>query len=129
MPPRASVCASRTTASNPRSWGSREPTDWRQLPSGGLAAMMAGMSATTTFDSYEQACRNHRWEVPQRYNIAADVCDRHPRERLAMIHEDFRGDVREVVWGELQDTANQIANVLAAHGVVKGDRVAMLLPP
>jgi acetyl-CoA synthetase len=80
-------------------------------------------------DRYEQACREHRWVVPERYNIAADVCDRHPRERLAMVHEDFRGTVREVSWGELQDSSARIANVLVAHGVGPGDRVAMLLPP
>src|SRR5205807_10134888 len=46
-----------------------------------------------------------------------------------MIHEDFRGTVRRVDWGELQDTSNRFANVLRAHGVERGDRVAMLLPP
>src|SRR5207302_9404685 len=51
-----------------------------------------------------------------------------PREKLAMIHEDFRGRVREVSWGELQDDSNRFANVLRAHGVEPGDRVAMLLP-
>ena len=79
--------------------------------------------------SYEQVCAAHRWEVPERYNIAADVCDRHPRDKPAMIHEDFDGNVRRLTWGELQDTANRFANVLVAHGVQRGDRVAMLLPP
>src|SRR5437660_84733 len=88
----------------------------------------AWMSSTIA-TSYEEACAQHRWEVPQRYNIAADVCDRHPREKLAMIHEDFRGNVRRVSWGELQDDSNRLANVLVAHGVRPGDRVAMLLPP
>src|SRR6201997_5779843 len=46
-----------------------------------------------------------------------------------MIHEHFNGTVREVSWGEMQDLANRFANVLVAHGVQKGDRVAMLLPP
>jgi acetyl-CoA synthetase len=87
-----------------------------------------GMSSATTISSYEQACARHRWEVPARYNIAADVCDRHPREKLAMIHEDPQGNVRRVSWGELQDDAARLANVLAAHGVERGDRVAMLLP-
>ncbi|MGH2891591.1 MAG: AMP-binding protein, partial [Solirubrobacteraceae bacterium] len=82
-----------------------------------------------TFTSYEQACAGHSWNVPERYNIAADICDRHPRDRPAMIHEDFGGNVRQVSWGELQDTANRFANVLVAHGVGRGDRVAMLLPP
>jgi acetyl-CoA synthetase len=85
--------------------------------------------STTTITSYEEACAQHRWSVPERYNIAADVCDRHPREKLAMIHEDSSGNVRRVSWGELQDDANRFANVLVAHGVQKGDRVAMLLPP
>ena len=71
----------------------------------------------------------HRWEVPERYNIAADVCDAHPREKLAMVHEHFSGAVREVTWGELQDLANQAANVLAGLGVRRGDRVAVVLPP
>jgi acetyl-CoA synthetase len=87
------------------------------------------MSSTHSISSYEEACADHRWEVPERYNLAADICDRHPREKLAMIHEDFHGNVRKVDWGELQDNANRFANVLAAHGVQKGDRVAMLLPP
>jgi acetyl-CoA synthetase len=90
---------------------------------------MHPMSSTTAFRSYEEAVSAHRWDVPERYNIAADVCDRHPREKLAMIHEDFRGNVRRVSWGELQDDSNRFANVLRAHGVERGDRVAMLLPP
>jgi len=83
----------------------------------------------SSITSYEQACSDHRWEVPERYNIAADICDRHPREKLAMIHEDFHGAVRELSWGELQDSSNRFANVLAGLGVAPGDRVAMLLPP
>jgi acetyl-CoA synthetase len=79
--------------------------------------------------SYEEACARHRWEVPERYNIAADVCDRHPREQLAMVHEHHTGAVREVSWGELQDLANQAAQVLASLGVERGDRVAVVLPP
>jgi acetyl-CoA synthetase len=87
------------------------------------------MSSTSQTTSYEEAVARHRWQVPARYNIAADVCDRHPREKLAMIHEDHEGDVRQVSWGELQDSSNRFANVLVANGVGRGDRVAMLLPP
>jgi len=81
------------------------------------------------YTSYEEACRTHRWVVPERYNIAADVCDKHPRDQLAMIHEHFSGAVREVSWGELQDLACKAAHVLAALGVQRGDRVAVVLPP
>jgi len=84
------------------------------------------ISARTTYD---QVVADHRWEVPERYNIAAEVCDAHPREKLAMVHEHFSGVVREVSWGEMQDLANQAANVLAGLGVQRGDRVAVVLPP
>src|SRR6478735_2884104 len=83
----------------------------------------------STASSYEQAVEAHEWNVPDRYNIAIDVCDKHDAGKLAMIHEDFEGNVREVRWGELQELSNRFANVLRAHGVEKGDRVAMLLPP
>ena len=55
---------------------------------------------------------HHEWHVPERYNIAQDVCDKHPADKLAMIHEHFDGTVREVHWGELQELSNRFANVL-----------------
>ncbi len=84
--------------------------------------------ATLAVSSYEEACAQHSWQVPERYNIASDVCDKHPRDKLAMIWEDWRGNERRVSWGEMQDLAAQFANVLRSHGVERGDRVAMLLP-
>jgi acetyl-CoA synthetase len=78
---------------------------------------------------YEQVVAEHRWEVPERYNIAADVCEKHPPEKLAMVHERYDGVVREVAWGELQDLAARAAGWLAALGVQRGDRVAVVLPP
>jgi len=78
--------------------------------------------------TYEEACAEHSWQVPERYNIAADVCDKHPRDKLAMIHEDPDGNVREVDWGELQDMSDRFARLLSERGVQRGDRVAMLLP-
>src|SRR4249919_2141181 len=79
--------------------------------------------------SYDEICAGHRWEVPARYNIAADVCDKHARNKPAMIWESFDGSTRELEWGELQDLANQAAHALAACGVEQGDRVAVVLPP
>src|SRR5262245_26113800 len=78
---------------------------------------------------YEELCAAHRWNVPEHYNIAGDVCDKHPRDKLAMVWESFDGSERELVWGELQDLANQAAHTLAGLGVGKGDRVAVVLPP
>ena len=85
-------------------------------------------TTTTTARSYEKACGEHRWEVPPRYNIAADVCDKHRRDKLAMVFEDFRGTKRDMTWGEMQSLAARAANVLRAHGVQRGDRVAVVAP-
>ncbi len=78
--------------------------------------------------SYEQACAAHRWEVPAHYNLASDVCDKHPPDKLAMVWESFEGSYRELAWGELQELANQSARVLRARGIERGDRVAVILP-
>src|SRR3954453_15519137 len=79
--------------------------------------------------NYDEAVAQHRWEVPERYNIAQDVCDKHPPDKLAMVWADYRGNERRVNWGELQELSNRFANVLVAHGVERGDRVAVVLPP
>src|SRR3954453_20471938 len=79
--------------------------------------------------SYEQACAEHEWHVPERYNIAADVCDKHPRDKQAMVWERHDGAARDLDWGELQDLSNQAAHLLRGRGIVQGDRVAVVLPP
>ena len=40
--------------------------------------------------SYDEVCAEHRWEVPARYNIAADVCDKHARDQAG----DDLGELR-----------------------------------
>src|ERR1700675_339097 len=86
------------------------------------------MPRSMSSPSYEQVCAAHRWEVPAQYNIATDVCDKHPRDKLAMVWESFDGSYREVAWGELQDLANQAAHVLRAHGIERGDPGAVIAP-
>jgi acetyl-CoA synthetase len=74
-------------------------------------------------------CRTFRWEVPARYNIAVDVVDKHDPSAPAMYWEDWQGSERTLTFGELAGLSNRIANVLAANGIGRGDRVAVLLPP
>ena len=79
----------------------------------GTAAYDAPMTGSAHGATYEELRAAHRWDVPERYNIAADVCDKHPRDKPAMIWESFDGTTRELDWGELQDLANQAAHMLA----------------
>jgi len=80
-------------------------------------------------DRYAQLRDQYLGQVPDRYNIAADVCDARDPDALAMLHEHHEGVTREIHWGELQALSNQAANLLAGLGVERGDRVALALPP
>src|SRR5258706_605136 len=98
------------------------------LATAGTATYYATMTGSTVGAPYEELRAAHRWDIPERYNIAADVCDKHPREKLAMIWESFDGARRELTWGQLQDLGNAAAHMLAGRGVGRGDRVAVVLP-
>ena len=79
--------------------------------------------------NYEQLYRSFRWNIPARYNIAADVCDRHARDpgKVALIGVDSDGAAWEMTFRDVQRKANQLANLLVSLGLVKGDRVMLLL--
>jgi acetyl-CoA synthetase len=79
--------------------------------------------------SYDEIVKQHVWNVPERYNIATDVCDKHPDDKLAMVHEGPDGTVREVRWKEQRELANRFANLAVEHGIGREDVVAMLVPP
>lgn len=80
--------------------------------------------------SYEDLCRAFRWEVPEFYNIGADVCDRwaaRAPQRVALIHVAETGP-RDITYAELRAASNRLGNLLTELGVARGDRVAVLLP-
>lgn len=77
--------------------------------------------------SYEEIYSNFRWEIPERYNIAQQVCDRHDADKLAMIFDDDRGNVLHFTFGDIRKLSSKLANALKAHGVQRGDRVGVLM--
>jgi acetyl-CoA synthetase len=80
---------------------------------------------------YDTLYRQFRWQVPARYNIGVDVCDRWAAaepDRLAILHARPDGRDDAITYGWLRETSNRLANVLRAHGIARGDRVAILLP-
>src|ERR1700676_3379249 len=80
--------------------------------------------------SYEALRAGFRWQVPEHYNIGVDVCDRHATGagRPALIFQDETGAIRRFTFDEIKAQSNRFANVLAAHGLIRGDRLAILLP-
>jgi acetyl-CoA synthetase len=81
--------------------------------------------------SYDALVRDFRWQVPAYFNIGVEVCDRWAERepgKLALIAVTPEGRAAEVSYGWLRETSNRLANALAAHGIKRGDRVAILLP-
>jgi acetyl-CoA synthetase len=80
--------------------------------------------------SYEALIAGFRWQVPELYNIGVDVCDRHATGdgRLALIFRDDSGAVARFSFDDIKAQSNRFANVLAAHGLARGDRLGILLP-
>ena len=82
-------------------------------------------------DSYEGLSRAFRWQVPERYNIGVDVCDRwaaREPDRIALTFVGPDNIPRDCTYGELRTWSNRLANLLRDLGVERGDRVAVLLP-
>jgi acetyl-CoA synthetase len=81
-------------------------------------------------DRYEELYRGFRWEVPARYNMARACCGNWAadRSRLALHWEDESGATAAYTYWDLQQAANRLSNALAALGVKRGDRVAIILP-
>jgi acetyl-CoA synthetase len=92
---------------------------------------MIGQPILTQRADYDALCRHFRWPMPAAYNIGVEACDRWAdldpcRTALIDAHGDGRCD--EISYGSLRDTANRLANALRAFGVLRADRVAILLP-
>jgi len=84
----------------------------------------------TRATTYDDVCRLMRWQIPERYNMGADVCDKHADrtpEAVALIVEDGDGDVVRYSFESLRRLTNRLANVLVGSGLNRGDRLAMLL--
>ena len=81
------------------------------------------------FKTYEELYASFRWNIPARYNIATDVCDRHAADpgKIALIGEGADGKIWRMTFLEVQRKANQLANLLVSLGLVAGDRVMLLL--
>jgi acetyl-CoA synthetase len=79
---------------------------------------------------YAELYRSFRWDVPARFNIAQACCARWAadRGRFALYWEDESGDTAAYSFWDIQQQANRLSNALAALGVRRGDRVAIVLP-
>ncbi len=83
----------------------------------------------TRHATYAATVSATHWNVPQHYNIGVDVCDKWAdgTGRIAIIHEKSPADIQYYTFDQLKAYSNQFAHVLQQAGVVRGDRVGILL--
>jgi len=84
----------------------------------------------TNLGTYQAVCDAHKWDIPDTFNIAVDVCDRHAEaspDKLALIVVDDSADDQQYSFSDLRRLSNKLANLLSGHGLKKGDRLGILL--
>ncbi len=81
--------------------------------------------------NWQDMRNSFRWPQPEFYNIAEQIVERWARaepDRLALSYLDLDGGLREYSYLQLSRDSSRLANTLAAHGLRRGDRCAVLLP-
>ncbi len=82
-------------------------------------------------DNWQDMRSAFRWPQPRFYNIAEQICERWARvypDRLALTYLQSDGSIKNYSYGQLSRASSRLANALAAHGLKRGDRCAVLLP-
>ncbi len=80
----------------------------------------------SSFDSMHES---FVWNVPEKFNIAHAVCDKHVDKKndIALYYENESGAKTNYTFGQIKQYSDQLANVLVSLGIRKGDRVALIL--
>lgn len=82
-------------------------------------------------ETYDALYRDFAWKIPEKFNIGTACSDnwasREP-DRVALVEHSENGTSPTLTYGELTRKSNALAAWLAANGVERGDRVALMLP-
>ena len=92
-----------------------------------------GVSQGSDNDHWARMHARFRWAVPARFNIAQVCCARWAcapdgASRVAIRAHGAAGAAATLSYAQLQAGANRLSNLLAALGVQRGDRVAIVMP-
>lgn len=79
---------------------------------------------------YERVASEFTLVIPEQFNFGRDVVDEQAQrnDKPALIWCDAQGHERLFKFSDISRLSNQLANLLTSRGVVKGDRVLILLP-
>lgn len=79
---------------------------------------------------YDRTSEEFKLEVPTYFNFGRDVVDEQAQrnDKPALIWCDAQGHERFYKFSDIARLSNQFANLLSSRGILKGDRVLILLP-
>jgi acyl-coenzyme A synthetase/AMP-(fatty) acid ligase len=82
-----------------------------------------------SIENYRRIYRDFRWETPNYFNFA-EVIDKFAEDpsRVAILWEDSEGRRARLTFADIAQQSKRIANVLASHGIKRGDAVMLVLP-
>ncbi|MBT4521219.1 MAG: AMP-binding protein [Halieaceae bacterium] len=84
-----------------------------------------------TMNDYEETCQDFQWQVPSSFNFGTDVIDywatKNP-DHIALIACNEAGEECRFSFLQISQQSNQLANLLQEQGIVKGDRILVMLP-
>ena len=86
--------------------------------------------ARTDYESYEDLYQNFKITIPDNFNFAYDVVDEYAKtepKREALVWCDDEDESHIFTFKDLSLASQRTANFLAEQGIVKGDRVMLIL--
>ncbi|MCZ7655533.1 MAG: AMP-binding protein [Rhodocyclaceae bacterium] len=89
------------------------------------------MKLNTAAKNYDELFGTFRWNAPPRYNMARESlrgAGRRGRSRFALYYEDEAGHTEAWTFWDIRCRPTALSNVLHALGVMRRDRVAIILP-
>jgi acetyl-CoA synthetase len=94
-----------------------------------LEKFLAARDFLLNVGSYQEAKENFEWPHLTKFNWALDYFDHMAKgnDNLAVICADENGKERKVTFEEMRQRSNQVANFLRDLGLMKGDRVIIMM--
>jgi len=79
--------------------------------------------------TYQDICAKFVWNIPEWFNIASAVCDRHAdgSHKLALIDVRDGKQALQHSFDDLRSASSRLANSLRANNIQTGDRIGILL--
>ena len=92
--------------------------------------MLNKFLSRTEYSSYDDLYKNFKISIPENFNFAYDVVDEYAKEepkREALVWCDDEDESHIFTFKDLSLASQRTANFLVEQGIVKGDRVMLIL--